>query len=696
MKKLAFVAAVCVVMCLGLPHMKTQAEPGDTLRVPQDYSTIQAGINAATDGDTVLVADGTYTGTGNKDLDFGGKAITVKSENGPNNCIIDCENSGRGFVFNSGEGSDCIVEGFTVKNGNAFEGGAVYFYAQALYGSVTAKVRNCILENNSSSFGGAVFMRAATAQTSPTIENCIIRNNSATTTTCRGGGVYIKANSSDYACSPKFLNTLIAGNQTLYYGGGVFVTGYASPTFTNCTVADNANTDPWFCAGGGIAVYDSNASATITNTILWGNTSAWSGSQLYVKNGASVTVSYSDVQDKTSGGVNGPVTWGDGVIDSDPLFVGSGDYHLKADSPCIDAGNNTAATGDYDWDGNARILDGDKDETATVDIGFYEAHPDWSPNAVISDAPQLDLIAPVPAGLTDAGSFFAYSSVNNTIYYYKKSGDAWLEPEVVDDNIPNVIQIAVADITGNDLPDVYALAQADANIYWYENLGNPFVRRDVVLDCASKTYPMVPIGEDLLVVEWAPDETVGRISVWENSGGETITFSKKPLFADEFYHGITLLSAGDINSDGKIDAVAAKPGGPMLWLENVTDAGNLDMVPRMITYKAPEDLTALAVLDSDGDTFADIGMIAEASPAHMTIYKNDGGAWFTAVDNPLGVARVLTLAPVKVDADAMPDFMSLDASQRRISWWKNKFDHSPQPESANLVYMNSTIDPTYT
>ena len=88
-----------------------------TILVPSQYPDIQTGIINAVDGDTVLVADGIYTGEGNKDLDFGRRAIVVISENGPVNCIIDCESNGRGFFFHSGENSNSVVAGFTILNG---------------------------------------------------------------------------------------------------------------------------------------------------------------------------------------------------------------------------------------------------------------------------------------------------------------------------------------------------------------------------------------------------------------------------------------------------------------------------------------------------------------------------------------------------------------------------------------------------
>ena len=76
------------------------------------------GIDVAGDGDTVLVAAGTYTGPGNRDIDFGGKHVVLKASDpdGPLVTVIDCEDYGRGFHFHSGETSATAVIGFTVTN----------------------------------------------------------------------------------------------------------------------------------------------------------------------------------------------------------------------------------------------------------------------------------------------------------------------------------------------------------------------------------------------------------------------------------------------------------------------------------------------------------------------------------------------------------------------------------------------------
>ncbi len=168
---------------------------GATLLVPSQYTTIQAGINAASDGDTVLIAAGTYTGTGNKNLDFGGRDIVVMSESGPENCTIDCQGTGQGFYFHTGETGDAKVIGLTIKGGN-------------------------------NTYGGGIRINGS----SPTIERCIICNNNAS----YGGGVYINVG------DPGFIHCTITYN-TATNGGAMYSTGYADPTIKNCIVASNSS-----------------------------------------------------------------------------------------------------------------------------------------------------------------------------------------------------------------------------------------------------------------------------------------------------------------------------------------------------------------------------------------------------------------------------------------------------------------------
>jgi len=113
MKKLLFVL-IAVVVCFSTAS-------SETFFVPDQYATIQAGIDAANNGDVVMIADGVYTGIGNRDIEFQGKEIRVESINGPKFCIINCEGSSSdphtGFIFNNHEDSNAVLLGLTVHNG---------------------------------------------------------------------------------------------------------------------------------------------------------------------------------------------------------------------------------------------------------------------------------------------------------------------------------------------------------------------------------------------------------------------------------------------------------------------------------------------------------------------------------------------------------------------------------------------------
>ncbi|MDP8240375.1 MAG: choice-of-anchor D domain-containing protein, partial [Candidatus Hatepunaea meridiana] len=328
--------------------------------VPDDFNTIQAAINAADDGDTVLVADGTYTGEGNRDISFDGKEITVKSENGPDNCIIDCQDGGIGFFFTNGEGQTSILEGFSVVNGNSNEAGAVFiddglspiilncvfedcqgdFVGAIRLGNdagcsaTPSIIRNCTFRNCTSDGNAAIIMYAEKTW----IENCLFENNT--------GGTYIVQNAFPEPEPGHIWNCTFIGNHSVFAPLGLGH-GYVAEY---CVFSDNVSTN---CAGAvmgttqwrgttsiiNCTLYNNtvenrsiNPAAdwhlTVVNCILWGE----DADQQILTHSNNYHISYTDAQ----GG------WeGEGNIDSDPLFINpdNNDFHLTADSPCIDVGD---------------------------------------------------------------------------------------------------------------------------------------------------------------------------------------------------------------------------------------------------------------------------------------------------------------------------------------------------------------------
>ncbi len=120
-----------------------------TITVPNDQPTIQSGINAAATGDTVLVLAGTYSGTGNRDIDFIGKNIIVCSASGPLYTTIDCGGSASevhiGFYIHASEDSTCVLDGFTVTNAYTsidYEDGAIICSGASL------TIRNCVVNQS--------------------------------------------------------------------------------------------------------------------------------------------------------------------------------------------------------------------------------------------------------------------------------------------------------------------------------------------------------------------------------------------------------------------------------------------------------------------------------------------------------------------------------------------------------------------
>ena len=360
------------------PGDPTVSDPDEDGSAEHPFDAIQQGIDAAVNGDVVLVLDGTYTGDGNRDISYGGKVITLRSESSPQNCIIDCEGTEddhhRAFGFFGGETDEAVVKGFTITNGVVGSGGG----AIRCEGGTGPTILNCIITGNAADHrGGGVY---CDNESNPVLINCTIRGNSVE---YRGAGI-----SCDHGSSPTMLNCAITGNVADCRGGGVYCDHESNPMLINCIVSGNTaamrgsgiscdhasnatiiNSTVSANTGGGDGIFlDHDSSPTITSSIVWGNTSleigVWSGDPV---------VTFSDIR----GG------WpGEGNIDADPLFVDpdNGDLHLLPGSPVIDAGDNTAVPAGVlaDLDGRSRFWD-DPDTPDTgngtppiVDVGAYE------------------------------------------------------------------------------------------------------------------------------------------------------------------------------------------------------------------------------------------------------------------------------------------------------------------------------------
>jgi hypothetical protein len=338
--------------------------------VPQEYDNIQDAILACQDFDTVVIAPGRYTGPGNYNINFKGKAITVRSTDPADSqivkdTVIDCEGQGRGFVFNMAEQSGSTLSGLTITNGYGLLGGAIYCYNNS-----SPSITNCVIKTNSAVFGGG--LACANSNTKPKISNCNITANAAIV--C-GGGFYLNVS------SPIIRNCIISGNVAT--DGGAIHSHYpGNPLITNCTISQNAASS----LAGAIYCYDSS-NITITNCIIWNNTALYA-SQIKVGNSGAATsihISYSNLQggkENILSDDNCTVEWGQGNIDADPNFVNlgslsdnkivaTGDYHLLDGSPCIDAGDPdfVAEPSETDIDGNPRILG------KRIDLGADEFVP---------------------------------------------------------------------------------------------------------------------------------------------------------------------------------------------------------------------------------------------------------------------------------------------------------------------------------
>jgi parallel beta-helix repeat protein len=428
--------------------MAAPASGQRTINVPSNVTSIQAGINAASNGDTVLVAPGTYT----ENINFNGKNITVTSSGGAAATIINGDANGVVVTFSSGEGRQSVINGFTVEGGALPANASDTATSDGIFvGNSNPMITNNIITQNRGygieiHFGSAYISGNTITSTStrydPTQDfgcdyddgdGIYIAGTSNTITAppvidhntvaqnvghCNGGGIGL------YAAPPATVisNNVIANNQSLGFGGGVFVVN-GSVSLNQNLIYNNVSG----VAGGGVyltGISEVNGATGpltvfITNNTIYGNTiqvnpliqDAWiDGSQValpgYVSqigffnnliiandsysaiacwstyqylSGAPPVVMNSDVMNTGGAPYGGWCTTpagASGNISADPKFnsPSSGDFHLQAGSPAIDAGFNAApgmlATA---FDGNPRIQNATGASQPMVDMGVYEA-----------------------------------------------------------------------------------------------------------------------------------------------------------------------------------------------------------------------------------------------------------------------------------------------------------------------------------
>jgi len=294
-----------------------------------DYLTIQEGIDAASEGDIVLVKPGTYTGQGNRNLTFGCKNLTVESEAGLGSTTIDCEGVDRAFyLYDTGQDTTSVIRGFWIRNGytDNYNGAGLMFFG------VGAIVEDCLVSDCVASHNGGGISIGHSA-TPVKVRNCVFERNTAT---YRGGGAMIDHTSAAIrTCLFRDNRTYDTGHYS-YGGGGINLNwiddspGYGCRV-SRCTFVNNSS--------------PANGSAIHANeSVVWGSVSRcivafnWGPTYGFYSDPMFENLTFSNLYGNEGGDVAPGYST---LIDGDPRFcdLAGGNVNLCSNSPCLPENN---------------------------------------------------------------------------------------------------------------------------------------------------------------------------------------------------------------------------------------------------------------------------------------------------------------------------------------------------------------------
>ena len=505
------------------------------INIPADQPTIQAGIDIAVYGDTVLVQPGTYV----ENINYNGKNITVGSlflstqdTSYIFQTVIDGDSSGCVVMFESGEDTTAVLIGFTITNGSAYYGGGIFCYESS------PSMENVDITGNIANYGGGIYCQWS----SPSLVNVSITGNRASFGD--GGGIYCCYYSSPSLENVTMVNVTIKGNRAQFDGGGIYCR-WTSPSLVNVTITENIAND-----GGGI--FCNSSSLSLANVTITGNSASSLGGGIYCNDSdlilKNVDIIWNIASDR-GGGIScgnsslnlvnvtiigNSADYGGGIYcyDSSPSLEnvtiaeniandGGGIYCYDNSSPSLENVNiiGNSAIGDYSHGGgiycshssssleNVTIIG----NSAVFGGGIYCR---WSSNPILENVTITGNSAENGGGIYCSDN--SSPSLENCILWNDYPQEIYFD----EDSYPDTITISYSDVQGGESG---IITNNNGTVNWLE--GN-IDANPLFLDPANRDYhltensPCIDAGDPDSPLD--PDGTLADMGAYYYDQGEII------------------------------------------------------------------------------------------------------------------------------------------------------------------------------